>query len=481
MARFSASQGSRSGPHGGSGNVSLRRAFVAFRNVHFRWLWGSTLMSFAGMQMQLIARGVLAWELSHSYAVVGIVEGSFALPMAVFALPGGAVVDRLEKRRIVTMTQGVMGLLALTTALLIQTDVITIPLLFAVGLVQGALFSVNGPARMALLTETIDDSERTAAIALQNVAMNATRIIGPTVAAILIATVSIAGAYYGSSICYIFTVIAMSQLPKTTAHLNSVRQAIPKEIGDGLRYVFGNHTLRSLMLSGFLLTLFIMPYRILLPGFADNLGRPELYGLMMTITGVGGLVGSLAVAALTDHPRKPLIQLGIGVISAVGLVSLGLLSRPFGVAGALVSLAILGLGATSYMTLNQTMLMAEADQQYHGRVMSIFMQTFSAMPLMALPLGFLADSIGAANLFVIQGAVVGVALTLLALAVPGFTFRNDETEADIEPVPVAPDGGRQTAPAPVRAEAHRTGRTAVAVGEAVKAREFQESKGRARG
>ena len=200
---------------------------------------------------------------------------------------------------------------------------------------------------------------------------------------------------------------------------------------------------------------------------------------MMTITGVGGLVGSLVVAALTDHPRKPLIQLGIGVISAVGLVSLGLLSRPFGIAGALVSLSVLGLGATSYMTLNQTMLMAEADQQYHGRVMSIFMQTFSAMPLMALPLGFLADSIGAASLFVMQGAIVGVALTLLALAVPSFTFRNEETEPDMEPVPVEPDGGRRATPAPVRAEAHRNGRTAVAVGEVVKARELQESEGRA--
>jgi MFS family permease len=428
--------GSRMTP-GLTGGVSLRRAFGAFHNRQFSWLWGSTLASFASMQMQLIARGVLAWELSHSYAIVGVVEASFALPMAIFSLPGGAAADRIEKRGVVMISQGTMGVLALVTAVLIQSHFITIPLLFVIGVIQGGLFSINGPARMALLTEIVDDRELTAAIALQNIAMNATRIIGPTVAAILIATVGIHGAYYASGVFYLFTVIAMTQIARTVGHLNVVRQTIPREIGDGIRYVFTNHTLRSLMISGFMLTLFIMPYRILLPGFADHMGRPELYGLMMTVTGIGGLIGSLLVAALTEHPRKPLLQLLIGLVSAVGLVGLGILSRPFGIAGALTALVVIGIGSTAYMTLNQTMLMAESDHRYHGRVMSIFMQTFSAMPLMSLPLGFLADGIGAANLFVIQGVVVAIALTALALAIPGFTFRvetprveGDDDDAD---------------------------------------------------
>src|SRR3546814_20873365 len=108
---------------------SLRKAFTAFRNVHVRWLWACTLASFSAMQMQLIARGVLAWEISGSYAVVGIVEAAFALPMAIFSLPGGAAVDRVEKRRIVVFSQAVMCALALITAILVQTDLISIALL----------------------------------------------------------------------------------------------------------------------------------------------------------------------------------------------------------------------------------------------------------------------------------------------------------------------------------------------------------------
>lgn len=406
----------------GAPRPSLRTAFGVFHNRQFRWLWSSTLASFSGMQMQLIARGVLAWELTGSYAAVGIIEASFALPMAVFSLPGGAVVDRVEKRRIVMVTQGIMGLLALLTAILVQTDLITVALLFGVGVVQGGLFSFNGPARIALLTETVRPDELTAAISLQNIAMNGTRIIAPALAGLIIAFVSIEGAYYVGAAAYVFTVFAMFKLPPTVGHLGRTKARMDREIGEGLRYVFGNPTMRALMLSGFTLALFVMPYNIMLPGFADQLGRAEFFGLMLAVSGAGGLVGSLLIAGLSDYPRKPLLQWIVGLGVAGGLAGLGLLSTPFGIGGALIALFILGGAATAYMTLNQTMLMMAAAPAYHGRVMSIFMQTFSAMPLMALPLGFAADAIGAKGLFIFQGVLVAIVLTVLALGNRAHTF-----------------------------------------------------------
>ena len=417
MTHVPRAAGSRSGER-----PSLRKAFGAFRNIHFRWLWASTLASFSGMQMQLIARGVLAWELSGSYAVVGIVEAAFAVPMALVSLPAGAVVDRMEKRRIVVVSQAMMGLLALTTGLLIQTDMISIALLIGVGAVQGALFTFNGPARMALLTELVEERELTAAISLQNIAQNGTRIIAPAAAAGLIVLVSIEGAYYVTAILYLFTVFAMLRLPRTASHVGQTRQTLHREVGDGIRYVWGNRTLRSLMLAGFALTFFVMPYALMLPGFADELGRPELYGLLVGMSGVGGLVGSLGIATLTEHPRKPLLQFIIGLAAGGGLVGLGLLSEAFGVSGALASVAVLGGAATGYITLNQTMLMTESGHAYRGRVMSIFMLTFSAMPLMALPLGVVADRIGAQDLFVAQGLLVMAILVLLAFGNSRHTF-----------------------------------------------------------
>jgi MFS family permease len=405
-----------------SSSPSLRSAFSAFGNPHFRWLWTSTLTSFIGMQMQMVALGILAWDLTGSYTLVGVVQAAFAVPMAVLSLPGGAAVDRVEKRRIVAFSQGAMGLLALSTAALVQAELISVVILFITGMGQGALFSFNGPARMAMLTETVEARALTAAISLQNVAMNGTRIVAPAAAGILIAVIGVAGAYYVAAAMFVFTVFAALQLPRTTAHIGRPRRPLPSEIGEGLRYVFGNHTLRSLMLSGFALVFFVMPYNVLLPGFADGLGRKEYFGLMVAVAGAGGLVGSLGIATLTEHPRKPLLQLAVGLACAVGLVLLGALSQPLGITGALIALAILGATSTSYMTLNQTMLMTEAAPEFHGRVMSIFMQTFSAMPLMALPLGLVADQIGAAALFVLQGVVVAVALLAFALGNRSHTF-----------------------------------------------------------
>lgn len=399
-----------------------RSAFIAFRSPNFKWHWLSTLASFSGMQMQTIALGILGWQLSHSYAVVGILQAAFAIPMAVLSLPGGALVDRLEKRRVVAVSQAVQGVLGVTIAVLVQADLITVLLLFLGGIVQGAMFSVNGPARMALLTEVVESELLPAAISMQNIAMNSTRVVAPAVAGLFISFVSIPGAYYATAVLYAITVWAILQVPPA-ARSETTRGPLLTEIGAGLRYVAADRLLRSLMLSGLMVALFIMPYQVMLPGFAaDGLGREELFGAMVAVSGLGGLAGSFAVAALAQHPRKPYVQFLLGLSAGAALIALGTLTRIVGPAGAFASLFVVGASATGYMTLNQTMLMTESAQQFRGRVMSMSMLTFSAMPLMSLPLGVLADVVGGGGAFIAQGTIVMVMITLLAFANRSHTF-----------------------------------------------------------
>ena len=412
-------------PVGGQ-RPSLRKAFVAFRNPYFRWHWASTLASFSGMQMQMIALGILGWELSGSFAVVGVLQAAFAIPMALLSLPGGAAVDRVEKRRLVVLSQGAFGALAAVIGFLVQVDLITVVLLFVGGVVQGSLFSVNGPARMALLTEIVEPEELTAAISLQNMAMNGTRVVAPAVAGLMIAFVSIEGTYYVTAALYAFTVFAMLHVPRTSSHIGRARTALLADMGAGLGYVFRDRTLRSLMLSGLVIALFIFPYQVMLPGFADGLGHAELFGAMVAVSGIGGLLGSLGVAALSEHPRKPYLQFLLGLTAGGALVVLGALPAVMGPPGAFLALAVVGAGATAYMTLNQTMLMTEAVPDYRGRVMSISMLTFSAMPLMALPLGILADQIGGEGAFITQGIIAAAVILLIAMANRRHTFQRQE-------------------------------------------------------
>ena len=412
-----------------SNKPSLRNAFKVLRLRNYRNLWFSSLVSFTGMQMQQIARGVLAWELTHSHAAVGSVFLSFGLPMLLFALVGGATADRLNKRTMTIVTQGATGVLALITAVLVVTDTITIQLLLLVGVVQGVFFAFGMPARSPLMALSVPHGEITSAMALSNAAMNATRLVGPAIAGLLIAVQGIETAYFVQAALYVLSVAIVLRVPHKLGNPDdSIRKGVFTEIAAGVRYATHHATLRLLLLMGFVSAMFAMPYIILLPGFVEeDLGQgSEAFGILSSVTGVGALVGSLAVAAFANHNRKPLIQLVCGIAGGLGLILLGIGSELYGYAGALIAILFLGLTLTTFQTLNMTMVMAAADEQYYGRINSMMMVTFSSMPVMAIPLGLLADSIGVVNLFMVQGVVVIVTLIVIAMMNLGYTFSPQE-------------------------------------------------------
>jgi len=412
----------------------MRTAFVSLRLVHFRYLWYSQIASFTGMQMQQVARGLLAYQLTGSYAAVGVVMLGWGIPQTLFSLVGGAVADRVNRRNIILIVQIGTGGLSLLTATFIVTGVISIPLLFVTGLCQGTLFAFNMPARQAYLAELVPQSELMNAIALNNLAMNATRVVGPVIAGVVIATWDIEAAYFVQSFLYLFVIYYLFRLPPSTAYLRSRdgRRGMVGEIGEGLRYVKNSPTLRLLILMAFVPTILGMPYMTLLPGFAvDELGRgASSYGFMFTVTGLGAIVGSFAIAALSGYPRKPLMQVVTGLGWGASLLALGLVSKQFGYAGALVSLGALGLFSTTYQTLNNTMVMTATHEQYYGRVMSIYMLTFSVFPLFAWPMGVLADHLSASTTFALLGA--GIAVFVFAAFALNTRYALSE-ERELEP------------------------------------------------
>ena len=410
------------GAGAGSSRPSLRTAFISLQNRNYRMLWLSQVVSFTGMQMQMIARGWLAFELTGSFAMVGIVMMSWGIPGILFSLLGGALADRMNKRNVVLGSQLATGVLALITAVLITVGWIDIPTLFVLGLLQGTFFAFNMPARQALLAELVSPRELMNAIALNNMAMNGTRIIAPALAGVLIAAWGVDAAYYAQTVMYIFVLLFMLRLPPSTSHLQgaSERGNVMQEIGVGLKYVAGRRTMLGLMVMAFVPITLGMSYFTLLPGFAvSDLGlEPGGYGFMIGISGVGALVGSFLIATLTDFPRKGLLQIVIGFGYGASLFALGAASVGFGYGGALVALAALGLFSASYMTVNNTMIMAETRPEFYGRVMSVYMLTFSIFPLMAWPLGVVADQIGATTTFMILGGGITVFMALALLVSP---------------------------------------------------------------
>jgi MFS family permease len=427
--------------------------FDALSIPAYRYLIASLFFSFFGMQMQQVGRGLVAYEIGGTSGAIAIVSLGVGLPMLVFSLIGGAVADRIEKRFMIMATQGAMAILAVALAVLIETDRISLLLLFLTGVIQGVVFSFSGPARQAFIPEVVGETRIMNAIALNQSVMNLSRIGGPALAGALVAVpwIDIEGLFYLQAAMNVLALLAIFFLPpsqeSSTGAFTGEEAAErpfrrygrrPGEsmwagLKEGLRYVKASPILTTLLVMGLVPSLIGLSYITFLPVFAkdvygDGIGRNAgALGVMMTMSGVGALAGSLTVASLSDFPHKAMLQLAIGVGYGLSLLFFGLQS---GLLMGLVGLVLVGFMSSFFQALNSTLIMGASDRRYHGRVMSINMMTFGLMPVGTLPIGFLADVIGEATVgpWTLDGIQVAQALAggLIVLFIVVMTLRNPE-------------------------------------------------------
>ena len=420
----------------------FRAATAVFGYRNFRYLWVSSLFSFTGMQMQQIARALLAWELTKSFGAVGLISLSFGLPMLLFSLVGGSLADRFEKRNLTIASQAATAVLAAINAMMLVTGTITIEWLFILGLGGGTAMALGMPARTPLMAQSVGPKNVMSAMAMSNAAMNATRLFGPAVAGAMVAIWNLESVYFAQAGLYIISCLLLFMVP-TGMGLVAGMQRKPAgnmfaEIGAGLKYVATDPRLRMLNGMMFVVSFFAMPYVMLLAGFVkkDMALGDGAFGLLQSVSGAGALVGSLGIAMIAAYDRKSMVQWVSGVCGALGLIALAIGSHLFGFGGAIVAILILGFALTAYQTLNSTMIMDAAKPEYYGRVMSINMLTFSAMPLMAFPLGKIADQVGARETFAAQGLIVLGFMLVAAVLSPAHTFgRAGRRESEARAVP----------------------------------------------
>ena len=424
------------GPGDSAGGAFARRfgvrltTFAALGVRDYRVMWLGMLAAFTAMQMQMVAQGFLAYKLTGSATVLGLVGMAMGLPQLFLGLFGGVLADRVPKRRLLVMTQTSTGVIALLTALLIATGVIEVWHLYLLGAAQGIVFAFNMPARQAFVPQLVGQQHLMNAIALNNAGMNFTRIFGPALAGMLIALpfIGIAGVFFLIASCYVVVVISLLRLSVPGTPMPREGKTSPvADLAEGVRYVARDGALLTLLALAFVVTCLGMPYQTFLPVFAGekvlDIGATGL-GMLSTAVGVGALIGSLVVASLTGLRRRALLQLIMGAAFGLALVAFGFSSTPW---LAMLVLAVVGLTANFFMSLNNTMLMAGTEPRYYGRVMSVYMLSWSAMPLASVPLGRLADSIGAPSTMVLAGSAIALIIAAVAALAPG--YRRTESAA----------------------------------------------------
>ena len=387
-----------------------RRVFGSLGNRDFRNLWLGMIATMGGFQMGMVTMGYLVYDLTSSPSKLGIVNAGESVPMLALALFGGALADRIERKRVIQIGQALFGAVAFGVAVSIVTDSVTWLHLLGATIVYGAIFSFLMPARHAMVPELIGKEQLTNAIALNAAGMSVTMLTAPAIAGVLYAVIGPDGIYFLIGAMAVISVLLTGQVPSPPRRVVEAGADVFRDIKEGLVHIRNNDVVRVLLLITLVTTLLAMPFRFLLPVFVVDVYHrgPESLGLLLSMSGLGSLIGALFIAGL-GRWRRGLLSILAAALSGIVLLLVVLFPA---YAVAIVLMVVLGLGDAGRRTLNQSLIIEQAGDRYRGRVMSVFMMNFGLMHLGVLPAGVAIELFGGR---IVIGAMAVVLLAVSAL------------------------------------------------------------------
>ena len=407
---------------------NTRGTFVSLTVPAYRPFFGSLAGHMICANMQMVARSWFIYELTQRTSILGAVALAHAVPMLALSLFGGVLADRVKKRSVLIAGQLSSTAVALAIALFITFGAITWAHLVIAAVLQGAIMALMMPSRQAIIPELVEEDLLMNAISINAATMNFFRLLAPAFAGFLIALWNIEGVYYIMAGLYFISFLFALQIPRTSSRAPSDKKTAFKDLGDGFRYLRKNTVVFSILFYTLIVTMFSMPYFFLLPVFTkdilllsmDDLGfLPALpwvgnlfaaltessarLGLLISLSGIGAIIGSLWVASRPNKHRGLFYLLSI-LLSSVTLILFSI-TRHFGMA--LLIFIPLGLGQAGRMSLSNTLVQSYTDKAYRGRMMSIYMMNWGITSLGVFFTAILAEFIG------VQYAVGGGAVILL--------------------------------------------------------------------
>jgi predicted MFS family arabinose efflux permease len=286
---------------------------------------------------------------------------------------------------------------------------------------QGIGFAFNMPSNQAFIAQLVSRKNLMNAIALQNTGHNFARVAGPSLAGALIgvAFIGAGGVFVLMSLMYAFVLINLMRIAHAGEPTGTHRPPPLAALRDGLRYIRGNAIVFALLSLAFAPVLLGMPYQTLMPVFAEDVFEvgPGGLGVLMAANGLGALLGSLMVASISGYRRRGMLQVALGIIFGIGIAAFAFgQSFYFG----LFALVIVGFASAAYQALNSSLVMHYTESAFHGRVMSVYLLTFSAMPLGTVPFGALSDRYGAPITIGLGGLVLAAIIASVGVLYPPY-------------------------------------------------------------
>lgn len=385
----------------GAGGGLLR----ALRSPNYRLYFTGQGVSLIGTWMQNVALSWLVYRLTKSSFLLGVVGFISQIPMMLLTPVTGVLADRWNRFKIMVIVQTVLMILALVLALLVFTHWISIWHIIVLGLIIGAANALDAPTRHSFVVDLVERREDLSnAIALNSVMFNSARLIGPSIAGLIIAWIGEGSCFLlnaASFLAVIWALMAM-KIPRQHAAANP-NATILKELKEGFLYTFGSKPIRYTVLHFAFVALVGMSFTVLLPVIATEVlhGGPSSLGFLLGAMGIGALIGSLMMAARKDTEGLWKIAAISSTIFGLGLMAL---STSRHLVLSLLIMVITGMGMITIMTASNTYMQTNIEDGKRARVMSFYLLAFfGTVPSGNLVTGSLAHMIGVQHTILLGG------------------------------------------------------------------------------
>jgi MFS family permease len=399
--------------------AAWRASTAALRHKLFRRYTAGVLLSLTGNWIEAAAFGYVVLLLGGSAATLGLIGFLNTIPNLILGLPAGALADHFDRRKLLLVFQGANMCVAAALATLWATGTLNVFLMGALAVVGGSLGTLSFPAFQSILSSTVPEEDFDSAVALNSLSLQLSRFIGPAIAGFLLAAAGPTWVFAVNAVSFLAVLGAVAWLPPARARAAGATRALGRSMSEALRYVFGQRSIASLMLLMLLAGLFATPpVAFMIPGlvrFQLHAGATTL-GLLISLVGLGSVLGSLALLALSTRVNKgePAVVcffLCAAAIAAIGVSTSTALSFFLAVVG--------GFAGVVFIGLSTVVVQATSTNEMRARAMAIWAAFFvGVLPFGALITAGLAAWLGAGGAVAVDGVITLVGGTAVVLARP---------------------------------------------------------------
>jgi MFS family permease len=388
--------------------------FRTFAVRNYRIYWTGFTISLVGSWMQTLAQSWLVWDLTRSAFWLGMVGALSQLPSLILGSIGGVLVDRTVKRRLLIITQSGLALTAMALAVVTLSGVVRVEHVVVIAAITGIFTAMDTPARLSFVSEIVGKEYLANAIALNSTTFNAARLVGPSIAGLLIPIIGTGGCFLVNSLSFGAMILALMMMRDLPAPVYDTSTSVVAQWREAFRYVMRARVPRALILNVIVFSAFGYSYVVLMPVFADVILESGVRGMgaMMGAVGVGALAGGIWQAALSSKARRGRVVI-FGAFTLCVALLLFSFSRSLWLS--ILILPLVGLASISMLASTNTLLQTLAPDHLRGRVLGFYTTAFMGiMPIGSMIVGAVAAEYGAPHT-IAAGAVVCLIVASLTL------------------------------------------------------------------